>query len=237
MITRRALIGSALFSPFISKAYAVTQVPVDVALILLVDVSSSVNVERYAIQKSGIVQALRSPEFAHVLKNSITGRFALNYIEWSTLQKSFGGWHLIDIENKQSIENFAGMIETSIRFQDDQTYMSRAMTFAYEQFKNCGYVPMRYVLDVSGDGKDASYGVTSDLTLMLLHQIRDQMANEGVTINGLPIIDPAPHSDGPTIVEYYRDNVVAGPGAQLFVADSFEQFGEVFLRKLVTELG
>ena len=78
---------------YVAIVPAKAQTPeVDVALILLTDVSGSINDDRYEIQKKGIVDALRSKDFQYVLRQSITGKFAIAYVEWSDAgqQKSLG---------------------------------------------------------------------------------------------------------------------------------------------------
>ena len=53
----------------------------------------------------------------------------------------------------------------------------------------------------------------------------------GITINGLPIMAVEPHLD-----EYYRDNVIGGPGAFMIAVESYEQFADAVLRKLIREI-
>ena len=62
---------------------------------------------------------------------------------------------------------------------------------------------------------------------------------EGVTINGLPIVNDRPNfgvQRGRDLVPYYRDAVIGGPGAFLVVADDFEAFGTAVRRKLIQEI-
>jgi len=55
---------------------------VDVALVLAVDVSSSMNAAERAVQRRGYVAALRSPEVAAAIASGPTGRVAIAYMEW-----------------------------------------------------------------------------------------------------------------------------------------------------------
>jgi hypothetical protein len=61
---------------------------------------------------------------------------------------------------------------------------------------------------------------------------RDEGIAAGITINGLPVI-----GGEPTIVDYYSENVVGGPGAFVAVAHDIASFRAAVLRKLVTEIG
>ena len=51
-------------------------------------------------------------------------------------------------------------------------------------------------------------------------------------MNGLPIAS----RDEPGIVDWYRTNVVGGPGAFLVVADSYDAFATAFRQKLRLEI-
>jgi hypothetical protein len=52
-----------------------------------------------------------------------------------------------------------------------------------------------------------------------------------VTINGLPIL-----TEEPTLLEYFRDNVIGGPGSFVMEVQDFSHFAEAILRKLVLEI-
>jgi len=86
-------------------------------------------------------------------------------------------------------------------------------------------VGLRRVIDVSGDGRQNSGEVaTADA--------RDSAVSHGITVNGLPIAS----GEEPRIAEWYRANVVGGPGAFLVVADSYDAFAAAFRRKLTLEI-
>ena len=53
----------------------------------------------------------------------------------------------------------------------------------------------------------------------------------GIRINGLPILTVEPDLD-----QYYRKNVIGGPGAFAIVAKTYDQYADAILRKLVTEI-
>ena len=62
-------------------------------------------------------------------------------------------------------------------------------------------------------------------------EARDEAVRAGVTINGLPIL-----ALEPDLEEYYRDNVIGGPGAFVIPTASFETFADAILKKLVIEI-
>jgi hypothetical protein len=92
-------------------------------------------------------------------------------------------------------------------------------------FADRPFVALRQVIDVSGDGRQNTGEVaTADA--------RDAAVSQGFTVNGLPIAS----RDEPGIVDWYRTNVVGGPGAFLVAADSYDAFAEAFQQKLRLEI-
>jgi hypothetical protein len=68
---------------------------------------------------------------------------------------------------------------------------------------------------------------------------RDAAVAEGITINGLPIINDRPtfgRLPPVPLDDYYRENVIGGPGAFMIVAQDFESFGQAVKRKLIREI-
>ena len=59
----------------------------------------------------------------------------------------------------------------------------------------------------------------------------DEAIERGVNINGLPILEVEPDLE-----EYFRHNVIGGPGAFVIAAETFEDFGNAILRKLILEI-
>jgi hypothetical protein len=86
-------------------------------------------------------------------------------------------------------------------------------------------VGLRQIIDVSGDGRQNTGEVaTADA--------RDVAVSHGLTVNGLPIAS----GDEPGIEDWYRVNVVGGPGAFLVVAGGYEAFAAAFRQKLTLEI-
>ena len=72
---------------------------------------------------------------------------------------------------------------------------------------------------------------------------RDEALAKGVTINGLVILSDRPmawnpeHTNPPGgLAEYYRTNVIGGPGAFVLVAEDFNSFGQAIVKKLIAEI-
>ena len=88
---------------------------------------------------------------------------------------------------------------------------------------------------MSGDGTNNS---GRDVTLA-----RDEAVAQGVTINGLVILSDRPmawnpeHTNPPGgLANYFRNNVIGGPGAFVIVAENFNSFGQAIVKKLIAEI-
>src|SRR5208337_2444027 len=113
--------------------------------------------------------------------------------------------------------------------------ISAGIDFAMTQLDRAPYETHRRVIDVSGDGdNNGGRPVTA---------ARDEAIARGVTINGLVILTETPtglnsdHTNPPGgLVNYYQNNVIGGPGAFVMVAENFNSFGDIIVKKLITEI-
>jgi hypothetical protein len=107
------------------------------------------------------------------------------------------------------------------------------------QFARAPYESARRTVDISGDGTNNAGG---DVTLA-----RDPAVAQGVTINGLVILSETPFSARPQWIpdhtnppggldNYYRNNVIGGPGAFVLVAETFNSFGQAIVKKMIAEV-
>jgi hypothetical protein len=72
---------------------------------------------------------------------------------------------------------------------------------------------------------------------------RDDAVGRGITINGLVILSDRPMSWNPEhtnppggLTNYYRHNVIGGPGAFVMEAQDFQSFGKALINKLIAEI-
>ena len=73
-------------------------IPVDVELVIAVDVSYSMDPDEQALQREGYVLALTSKEFLQALRQGAHGKIAVTYFEWAgqSDQKILMPWRVID---------------------------------------------------------------------------------------------------------------------------------------------
>ena len=208
---------------------------VDLVLVLAADVSRSVDEPKFQLQREGYAAAIANPKVLDTIRSGPNGRIAICFIEWSgvTSQKIVIDWTLID--GAQAAQKFGDLLLELPRSFADRTSISAGIDFAVEQLAHAPHQATRRAIDVSGDGTNNS---GRDVT-----QARDQALAKGITINGLVILSERPlawnpeHTNPPGgLANYYRTNVVGGPGAFVIAAENFGSFGQAILNKLIAEI-
>jgi len=219
-------IGRALFA--LIAALLVAAPPawsrdVDLALILAIDVSGSVNAERWELQRRGYEAAFNSPEVLQSITSGPHKAIAVTMVEWSgaSHQRQVVEWTVISDE--LSAATFASLMAEAPRVYSDWTSISAALDYVTPLFKKSGVTAGRNVIDVSGDGVN-NQGRP-------INEARDQALAQGIVINGLPILSDYDALDG-----YYEEHVIGGAGAFMEVVKDYSSFGKAVLSKLVREI-
>jgi hypothetical protein len=227
---RSALAGAALLGAvFLGSTAARAETEVDVALVLAVDVSYSMDLDEQALQRQGFAEAFRSPQVVDAIRRGFLGRIAVVYVEWAGAadQKVAVPWTVLD--GHEAIMAFADRIASTPTRRAQRTSISAAIDYSVRLLAEGGYSAARRVVDVSGDGaNNQGRPVTA---------ARDAAAQAGVTVNGLPIMLKAPgYFDIGDLEAYYRDCVIGGPGAFLVPARDKDQFRDAIKTKILLEV-
>ena len=85
-LTRRALASwllAALLACVLPASQPAAQTPVDVELVIAVDVSLSMDLEEQRLQRDGYVAAFRDAELHKAIAAGVHGRIAVVYMEWA----------------------------------------------------------------------------------------------------------------------------------------------------------
>lgn len=194
------------------------------ALVLGLDVSSSVNEREYAIQLGGLAEALTVPEVREVILAVPTSPVAVMAFEWSgeAHQSVIAEWTLLTDE--AAIDGFVARLLAHGRSASTlPTAVGRALEFAAQQFER-GPACARRTIDLSGDGENND-GPGPE-------RIRATGLLDGITINGLVIQGAYPN---PAI--FYRSEVMQGPDAFVALARDFDDYPAVIIGKLLREMG
>ncbi len=206
-------------------------IPVDVELVLAVDISYSMDPDEQALQRQGYIQALTSREFLNAIREGGHGKIAVTYFEWAgpATQKIVMPWRVID--GPEAADAVAAEIARAPTSRASRTSISSALKFARTLFDDSGYRGVRRVIDVSGDGANNSGP--------LVAPVRDEIVKDGITINGLPLVLKRLNYATMDIEDldiYYEDCVIGGPGAFVIPIREREKFIEATRQKLILEI-
>ncbi|MBV9348543.1 MAG: DUF1194 domain-containing protein [Pseudolabrys sp.] len=208
---------------------------VDLLLVLAADVSRSVDGPKYQLQREGYAAAMSDPRVLNAIKSGMLGKIAVTYVEWSGVgsQKVVIDWMKID--GAQAAQQFGDRLLETQRSFADRTSISAGIEFSVAQFPRAPFEAKKRTIDVSGDGTNNS---GRDVILA-----RDEALALGITINGIVILSERPlpwnpeHTNPPGgLANYYRNNVIGGPGAFVMEANSFNAFGQAIISKLIAEI-
>ena len=203
---------------------------VDLALVLAVDVSRSMDVDEQRLQRDGFVEAFQSPAVHEAIRKGSLGRIAVVYVEWSGAleQKIVVPWTVIDGPGTSAA--FSERLARTPIGLLLSTSISGAIDFGARLFGQSGVDAMRRVIDISGDGPNNT-GRTVTLA-------RDDAVAQGIVINGLPIMmkRPTGFGDIENLDWYYRDCVIGGTGSFIVPVRERSHFAEAIKTKLVREI-
>ncbi|MDB5399937.1 MAG: hypothetical protein QOD93_4671 [Acetobacteraceae bacterium] len=208
---------------------------VDVALVLVTDVSRSIDDSEFKLEKDGYTSAFTSQKVLEAIHGGPTGRIAVAYLEFAS---SFEVRTVLDwtvIQDKASAQVFVDRLAAAPRSFWGRTAISAGIDQAMQLLAETGMNPTRRVIDVCGDGTNNAGREVAEA--------RDDAVKAGITINGLAIINDHPvswtfaHVQPPGgLANYYRENVTGGPGSFVLEVHDFSTFGEAMTRKLVDEI-
>ncbi len=211
------------------------QEAVDLLLVLAADVSRSVDGPKFQLQRDGYAAAFSDPRVLEAIRSGSRGRIAVCFVEWSgaTSQRVVIDWTVI--KDAESGRQFGDRLVETPRSFAERTSISAAIDFSVAQLARAAYTSSRRTIDVSGDGTNNS---GRDV-----RSARDEAVAKDITVNGLVILSDRPLSWNPEhthppggLANYYRENVIGGPGAFVLAAEDFNSFGKALINKLVAEI-
>lgn len=198
----------------------------DLNLVIAIDCSFSVNAREFQLQVEGIATALLSPEVTAAVASGQHGRIGVTIFQWSgpDIQAVVVPWVVI------ASPGDATRVAEELRRQPrhtaaGETAIGSALDFATELLDNAPFFAERQVIDIQGDGTSTwSRGIP-------VSEARDRAVAQGITINGLPILNEVPHLN-----RYFENHVIGGPGSFVEIADDYRAFAEAMKRKLLREI-
>ena len=220
-MVRLAVILAAIFWACVWAGFA--QANCRLALVLALDVSSSVDAQEYELQRLGLAAALNAPDVRHAILHGGKGDVALAVYEWSGFnqQKLHLDWTLL--RNNDDIDQAVAVLAKMSRSHDNfPTSVGQALGYGATVLKRAPHCT-RQVIDMSGDGvNNHGYGPAAAYR---------NFPFDGVIVNGLVLLGESPH-----VAEFYRRKILRGSGAFLIVANGFDEFRTAMTRKLFREI-
>jgi Protein of unknown function (DUF1194) len=196
---------------------------VDLALVMAVDVSESVDAEEYELQHEGIARAFESASLLAAISGGAKGAIAVTVLEWSDRDKQVVTVDWTRVSDAASAAAFAAKVRASRRSSNGLTAIGDALLAAQATLLRLQDKPARRIIDLSGDGM-ANIGPPPQ-------QVRDELIAAGITVNGLAIRKTEPWLDS-----YYDQYVVGGAGSFLMEIEDFPSFAAAMQQKLLTEV-
>lgn len=228
---RRAALAAGLAAAAIVPARA--DDPVDLLLVLAVDISRSIDDDEARLQREGYMRAITDERVLAAVRGGMLGAIGVCFLEWAgaDYQQLAVPWTKID--GPGSAERFAERIERLPRVGWSRTSISAGILASLRALDRCPFEGTRRVIDVSGDGPN-NHGPPMGIA-------RAEAEAAGVTINGLPILGDRPGGwawGGVTraLDLYYEEEVAMGPGCFVEVATGFDSFAATVRRKLIREI-
>lgn len=220
--TRRG-VGAGL-AALIGAGRVSAQAPeVDLALVLAIDCSYSVDASEFRLQMTGLGEALASAAAWAAIEKGPLQRIAVAVFQWSDkdVQRITEPWRVI-ATRAEAVALGQRVAQGRRSIPEGGTAISSALVFATALFALAPSAA-RQVIDVATDGRNNMGGSVS--------AARDQAISRGITINALAI-----SNEVPTLDVYLEARVAGGPSHFVEKAKSYDDFGEAIVRKLVREI-
>ena len=221
-----AAIPATILRPGAAQTGPISEPDADMALVVAVDTSNSVDDRRYHLQVEGIAKALEDPGVINAITSGAHGGIFFSLVEWADRPRLDIPW--VRLSSANDAKRVAGLVRALPRNPGNFTCMATMMRSVAD--KVVTQIPAkatRVVIDVSGDGKD---DCNTDVPV---ETIRDEIVSYGVTINGLPILEG---DEATTLEAWYREHVMGGIGAFVLPANGFADFGHAIRQKFVVEI-
>ena len=209
--------------------------PVDVALVLVTDVSRSIDDSEFQLEKKGYATAFADARVIDAIKGGPAGRIAVAYVEFSSSDqvRTLVDWTIVS--DAVSAAALGDKLSALPRSSYGRTAISTGIDEAVRLIQAGDFGDAHKVIDVAGDGTNNAGRSITDA--------RDAALAADITINGLTIINDHPasytyaHVAPPGgLPNWYRENVTGGVGSFVIEVHDFSSFGEAMSRKLLNEI-
>jgi len=221
-----AMAVALVWLPFMTKAAFPSrgENTVDNAIVFVADASASMDGDEKKIVRESHAFAITSPEVIDAILSGGYRRSVFAYVEFADDAVIVVDWTLID--SAASAIAFADRIMNGQYPGGSQTAIGSALAVANGLMERLPYEALYRTVDVAGDGISN--------TGMPVTLARDILIENGVTINGIPMML---RPDITTLGDYYKSNVVGGPRSFTIELRDISEMPMMIRRKLLLEIG
>jgi hypothetical protein len=223
--------ATLIFLMFLFPASMAQAQQVDLELVLAADGSGSIDNDELQLQRDGWADAITSPEVLKAISDGLIGKIVVQYMEWGSASSQVVIVDWTEISDAASAAAFADALRSRPRGATGYNSISTAIDFSVVQVETNRWQGLRKVIDVSADA--GNFG-GRDVKLA-----RDDALAKGFTINALTIDQgnrPGLRSNYASLEDYFKAEVIGGPGAFLEIASETRPFMVAAKRKLVQEI-
>jgi len=201
---------------------------VDLAIVLSVDGSGSIDANEFQHQQQAIVAALRDAAVLQAMQRA--GSVAAAVMYWGDADWPVQETEFVFIDGPRDIELLVSAIENMPRQVLGNTGLSSGLAAGLDKLETlqCAY---KSVINVSGDGSDTVVPRRKRL-VPALREVKARAVAANVTINALVIT-----SEEKDLKSYFEKQVITGPDAFVMEIDGFGSYTEALRRKLIREIG
>ena len=206
-----------------SRAVHADDNEVDLALVLAMDSSASIDQQEFALQMQGVGWAFQQADVKAAIRHGKLRRIAVSVVEWSgkNSQEIVMQWTIIT--NDDDAQNFGETAARMLRkLGPGATSISSILSFS-DALLDKAPPAARRVIDLSSDGPNNVGEV--------VNAARDRLIDKGITINALAILNEWRNLD-----DYFQREVVGGEGNFVVPANNFEAYADAIHIKLVKEI-
>jgi hypothetical protein len=198
--------------------------PVDLALCLAVDASSSIDFDEFGLMLGGYAAAFRDEAVAAALAAGPRGATMVAMLMWSGRGAQEVALRWTRLDGAAAAIAFAAAIDAAPHLvPPGATALGEGMAAGLALLAACPAEAARLVLDVSGDGRNNQGRAPGP--------VRDIGVAAGVTINALAVVN-----EEPDLLDHYQAEVIGGPGAFAMHAPDYAAFAEAIRAKLLREM-
>ena len=220
-LSRRSVLGLLGSAALAAPARAADVL--DLALILAIDCSLSVDDYDYRLQLRGTGQAMIDSALLQIIQRGANKVIAVSAFLWSSpnAQQIVVPWRVLH-DGGETMAVADEILAAQRKIDAGSTATGNALAFA-EKLMRDAPPALRHVVDVSTNGH-ANMG---DPVI----PVRDRMVQNGITINGLAVTDKEPN-----LVAYMQREVTGGDGSFVIPADNYNAYTLAIRLKLFREI-